>query len=49
MQKKNFYLSNPHIEYLEKESKKLDISISEIIRRILEKHIEEEKTNGKNS
>lgn len=42
MQRKNFYLSDPHIEYLEKESKKLDITVSEIIRRILDKHIKDE-------
>lgn len=47
MQRKNFYLSDPHIEYLEAESKRLDITVSEIIRRILDKHIKEEKEVNK--
>ena len=47
MKRKNFYLTDPHIEYLDDKSKELDITVSEIIRRILEKHINEEKENKK--
>lgn len=47
MKRKNFYLSDPHIEYLEEQSKELDITVSEIIRRILEKHIKEEENKKK--
>jgi hypothetical protein len=43
MKKMNFYISDPQVSFLEKQSKKLDISISEILRRILEEYMKEKK------
>jgi len=40
MQRKNYYLSNIEIGKLEAEAKSLDIAVSDLLRRIIDKHYE---------
>ena len=39
MKRKNFYLTEHQLEYLDEESKKIGITISELIRRIMDTYI----------
>lgn len=42
MKRLNFYLTEVEIENIQKEAKSKDLSMSEIIRRILDKYYEEQ-------
>lgn len=42
---KTLYLSEKQLDYFEKESKRLKIKTSELIRRALDKYIETEEAN----
>lgn len=48
MEKKLLYLDKKHIQRLEKQKKDTGVNVSEIIRRLLDKHFEEQdgKANG---
>lgn len=51
VKRKDFYLTDHEIKELEKEAKSLDLTVSEILRRIIDKHIENrngDMKNGKN-
>jgi hypothetical protein len=43
MKRKNFYLSKREIESLESKSKKIGISVSELLRRIIDSYFENTK------
>lgn len=43
MKLKNFYLAEPQIKALQKHSKETGISASEIVRRALDKYLEEKE------
>ena len=47
MKLKNFYLAEPQIKALKKHSKETGISASEIVRRALDKYLEEKETKTK--
>ena len=47
MKRKDFYLTEHEIEELNKEAKKLGITFSELLRRIVDRHLEDK--NGKKS
>ena len=49
MQRTQIYLSDKEQESLKKEAEDLDISKSELIRRILDNHIHDKKIRGSNS
>ncbi len=45
--RRNVYLSDPQEEYLEAECKRLGISVTELLRRIIDQHREEQARTAK--